>query len=164
MNAWGRSLVNTGGNELSAGARRELDDAGFTIVPGPVPPEDLPRLAAAYDAAVAGAAPEDVKVASSTTRVSDSSIAARSSICSTCSRPFSRHAVASSMSRSNSARCMPARYGQVCRPRISTWISSVTVAVGLCSASSSWWTSSELTTARRVSCRALTSRPQFRRP
>jgi len=59
------------GCELSAGARRELDQVGFTIVPGPVPPEDLAHLALAYDAAINSAHPDDVKVASSTTRVSD---------------------------------------------------------------------------------------------
>ena len=35
-----------------------------------MPPEGLAQLAAAYDAAVDNAAPEDVKVGSSTTRVS----------------------------------------------------------------------------------------------
>jgi hypothetical protein len=59
------------GFELSAGSRQELDEAGFTIVPGPVAAENLAQLAAAYDAAVAGAATGDVKVASSTTRVND---------------------------------------------------------------------------------------------
>ncbi|MDQ6677294.1 MAG: phytanoyl-CoA dioxygenase family protein [Acidobacteriota bacterium] len=59
------------GFELSAGASDELDGAGFTIVPGPVPTGDLAQLAAAYDTAVGSAAPDDVKVASSTTRVSD---------------------------------------------------------------------------------------------
>jgi ectoine hydroxylase-related dioxygenase (phytanoyl-CoA dioxygenase family) len=59
------------GFDLSAGARQELDEAGFTIVPGPVPSQDLAQLAAAYDAAVGSAAPEDVKVGSSTTRVND---------------------------------------------------------------------------------------------
>jgi hypothetical protein len=48
-----------------------LDEAGFTIVPGPVPAEHLEQLAKAYDKAVATASPEDVKVASSTTRVTD---------------------------------------------------------------------------------------------
>ena len=50
---------------------QELDEDGFTIVPGPVPEADLVRLAHAYDAAVVGAAPEDVRVGSSTTRVND---------------------------------------------------------------------------------------------
>jgi hypothetical protein len=61
----------TDGFELPAGARQELDEAGFTIVPGPVPAEDLVQLGAAYDAAVESAIPDDVKIASSTTRVND---------------------------------------------------------------------------------------------
>lgn len=59
------------GVELPAGACQELDASGFTVIPGPVPAADLPRLSAAYDAAMAGAAPQDVKVGSSTTRVRD---------------------------------------------------------------------------------------------
>ena len=59
------------GFELSAGARRELDEIGFTVIPGPVAAEDLAALGAAYDAAIASAAPDDVKVGSSTTRVRD---------------------------------------------------------------------------------------------
>lgn len=50
---------------------QELHDAGFTVIPGPVATADLARLAAAYDAAIESAAPEDVKVGSSTTRLSD---------------------------------------------------------------------------------------------
>ena len=57
--------------ELIAGACQELDESGFTIVPGPVPTGGLALLAAAYDAAVDNAAPESVKVGSSTTRISD---------------------------------------------------------------------------------------------
>jgi ectoine hydroxylase-related dioxygenase (phytanoyl-CoA dioxygenase family) len=50
---------------------RELDESGFTVVPGPVPPEELDRLAAAYDEAVDSALPDDIRVGSSTTRVND---------------------------------------------------------------------------------------------
>src|SRR5258708_6085249 len=57
--------------ELPAGTLQELDDAGFAVVPGPVPAAELGRLRTAYDAAVASAAPGDVKVGSSTTRVRD---------------------------------------------------------------------------------------------
>ena len=57
------------GIELSAGAYEELDKAGFTVVPGAVPAEDLDSVAAAYDAAVASAAADDIRVGSSTTRV-----------------------------------------------------------------------------------------------
>jgi ectoine hydroxylase-related dioxygenase (phytanoyl-CoA dioxygenase family) len=56
------------GFELSAGAYEELDEAGFTVVPGAVPAEDLASVAAAYDAAVESAAPDDIRVGSSTTR------------------------------------------------------------------------------------------------
>jgi ectoine hydroxylase-related dioxygenase (phytanoyl-CoA dioxygenase family) len=57
--------------DLSAGACQELDEAGFLIISGPVPAQDLAQLAAAYDAAVESAAPEDVKIGSSTNRVTD---------------------------------------------------------------------------------------------
>lgn len=40
------------GFDLSARDRQELDEAGFTIIPGPVPVDGLTQLAAAYDAAV----------------------------------------------------------------------------------------------------------------
>lgn len=59
------------GCELPASAVRELRDVGFIVIPGPVSPDGLPRLAAAYDAAVASAAPDDVSVGSTTTRVND---------------------------------------------------------------------------------------------
>jgi len=48
-----------------------VDEAGFIVVPGPVPAENLVQLSAAYDAAISSADPNDVKIASSTTRVSD---------------------------------------------------------------------------------------------
>src|SRR4051812_46896724 len=57
--------------ELSACARNELDKAGFTVIPGPVPTDELGHLGAAYDAAITRAAPDDVKIGSSTTRVRD---------------------------------------------------------------------------------------------
>jgi ectoine hydroxylase-related dioxygenase (phytanoyl-CoA dioxygenase family) len=56
--------------ELSAAAYDELDKTGFTVVPGAVPGEDLVSVAAAYDASVESAAPDDIRVGSSTTRVS----------------------------------------------------------------------------------------------
>ena len=63
--------IMAAGRELSSGAVRELCEAGFVVIHGPVPPERLARLAEAYDAAVAGAAAADVSVGSSTTRVHD---------------------------------------------------------------------------------------------
>lgn len=59
------------GFDLCASNRQELDDLGFTIIPGPVPADDLRQLVVAYDAAVSDAISNDVKVGSSTTRVSD---------------------------------------------------------------------------------------------
>jgi ectoine hydroxylase-related dioxygenase (phytanoyl-CoA dioxygenase family) len=47
----------------------ELDKAGFTVVPGAIPAEDLVSVAAAYEVAVESAAPDDIRVGSSTTRV-----------------------------------------------------------------------------------------------
>ena len=59
------------GFELSANTRQDLDEAGFTVIPGPVPAEDLADLGIAYDAAIISAAPDDVKIGSTTTRVRD---------------------------------------------------------------------------------------------
>jgi len=59
------------GFELSADACRELDEAGFTVIPGPVRTQNLAELSAAYDAVINSADPDDVKVGSSTTRVKD---------------------------------------------------------------------------------------------
>jgi ectoine hydroxylase-related dioxygenase (phytanoyl-CoA dioxygenase family) len=55
---------------LSVGAYEQLDKAGFTVVPGALLAEDLVSVAAAYDAAAESAAPDDIRVGSSTTRVS----------------------------------------------------------------------------------------------
>jgi ectoine hydroxylase-related dioxygenase (phytanoyl-CoA dioxygenase family) len=57
--------------ELPAGAVQDLLDVGFIVIPGPVAPDRMARLAEAYDSAVACAAAEDVSVGSSTTRVHD---------------------------------------------------------------------------------------------
>jgi ectoine hydroxylase-related dioxygenase (phytanoyl-CoA dioxygenase family) len=59
------------GCELSEGDLRDLRDAGFVVIPGPVAPGGVAQLAAAYDSAVASARPDDVSVGSSTTRVHD---------------------------------------------------------------------------------------------
>jgi hypothetical protein len=56
---------------LSTSAAQELDERGFVVLPGPLFPERLGQLADAYDAAVASASAEDVRVGSSTTRISD---------------------------------------------------------------------------------------------
>ena len=52
------------GFELSADACRNLDEAGFTIIPGPVPTQDLAELSGAYDAVLSDADPEDIRVGS----------------------------------------------------------------------------------------------------
>jgi Phytanoyl-CoA dioxygenase (PhyH) len=57
--------------EWPANAAEELDRDGVTTLPGPVPAAGLAELSAAYDAAVSGAAPDDIKVGSTTTRVRD---------------------------------------------------------------------------------------------
>jgi ectoine hydroxylase-related dioxygenase (phytanoyl-CoA dioxygenase family) len=56
---------------LSAGAVRDLREAGFVVLPGPLASERLARLVEAYDRAVAGASADDVAIGSSTTRVND---------------------------------------------------------------------------------------------
>ncbi len=56
MQDWPSAILD--GFELFAGAGQELDEAGFTVVPGPVPTEDLAHLSAAYDAAITSAAPD----------------------------------------------------------------------------------------------------------
>ena len=56
---------------LSEGFARDLLEHGFVVIPGPVRPAEMPRLADAYDAAVAAAAPEDVSIGRTTTRVHD---------------------------------------------------------------------------------------------
>jgi ectoine hydroxylase-related dioxygenase (phytanoyl-CoA dioxygenase family) len=58
-------------NALPADAEQDLRERGFVVVPGPVRRDQLPALAAAYDAAVASAAPEDVGGGRTTMRVHD---------------------------------------------------------------------------------------------
>lgn len=59
------------GCELTARAVQELGDVGFVVIPGPVAPDRLAQLAAAYDSAVASASPDDLALGSTTTRVRD---------------------------------------------------------------------------------------------
>jgi hypothetical protein len=49
--------VIAAGSELPADSVKELDDVGFVVIPGPVAPPQLSRLAAVYDAAVSAAHP-----------------------------------------------------------------------------------------------------------
>jgi Phytanoyl-CoA dioxygenase (PhyH) len=61
----------SGGSELQALAASGLDERGFVVLPGPVPPARLEQLACAYDAAVASATGADARIGSTTTRVND---------------------------------------------------------------------------------------------
>src|ERR1700682_6060982 len=63
--------VIAAGSELPASAVRELNDVGFVVIPGPVAPPQLERLAAVYDAAVSAADPADFGSGRTTTRVWD---------------------------------------------------------------------------------------------
>jgi len=58
-------------SELPADSVKELDEVGFVVIPGPVAPPQLSRLAAVYDAAVSAADPADVGGGRTTTRVWD---------------------------------------------------------------------------------------------
>lgn len=64
------SLLNAR-RELPADIVENLLDIGFVVIPGPVPPDRMAELAEAYDFAMANAAPEDVGIGSTTTRVHD---------------------------------------------------------------------------------------------
>jgi ectoine hydroxylase-related dioxygenase (phytanoyl-CoA dioxygenase family) len=59
------------GCQLPAAVLQDLRDIGFVVIPGPMAPDRLAHLAAAYDAAIAAASPDDVKVGSTSTRVRD---------------------------------------------------------------------------------------------
>ena len=61
---------------MAAGSELAQDDAslyerGFIVIPGPVPPEQMQRLADVYDHVVASAAGDDIKIGSTSTRVND---------------------------------------------------------------------------------------------
>jgi hypothetical protein len=58
-------------SELSADAASELHDRGFIVLPGPVPPERMASWTDAYTAAMSSASGLDVRVGSTSTRVSD---------------------------------------------------------------------------------------------
>ncbi len=63
--------IISAGCELPASAVRDLRDRGFVVIPGPVAPDRLAQLAAAYDSAVASASSDDLAIGSTTTRVHD---------------------------------------------------------------------------------------------
>lgn len=64
------SIIGTG-CELSTSALQDLRDVGFVVIPGPLAPDRLAQLAAAYDSAVASASSDDLGIGSTTTRVHD---------------------------------------------------------------------------------------------
>ena len=66
---WFRTLSS--GGELPPCALRGLQEDGFTIIAGPIGPEKLAQLSAAYDRAIASADPDEVREGSTTTRVHD---------------------------------------------------------------------------------------------
>jgi ectoine hydroxylase-related dioxygenase (phytanoyl-CoA dioxygenase family) len=55
---------------LSTNAASALDERGFVVIPGPAP-DRLERLIRAYDVAVASATGDDLRIGSTSTRVSD---------------------------------------------------------------------------------------------
>jgi len=70
MGDWFPTLAR--GGHLPPGTAGALAERGFAVIPGPVPPEALPGLAAAYDAVMdAAAGTVDHKVGSTTTRLFD---------------------------------------------------------------------------------------------
>ena len=64
------NLIKTGG-ELSTDTLKNLQDAGFVVIPGPFESIDLPQIVKTYDSVVASALPDDIRIGSSTTRVND---------------------------------------------------------------------------------------------
>jgi len=58
-------------SELPADAAAELQDNGFVVIPGPKAPAHIEELIHAYDAAIAAASAGDVRVGSTSTRVTD---------------------------------------------------------------------------------------------
>jgi ectoine hydroxylase-related dioxygenase (phytanoyl-CoA dioxygenase family) len=69
MSDWFSALAT--GTELPVDAASQLQERGFVVLPGPVPSDRVERLANAYTAAVASATVDDVKIGSTSTRVSD---------------------------------------------------------------------------------------------
>src|SRR4051812_23330820 len=99
MSDWFSALA--AGSELPMDAASKLHERGFVVLPGPVPSDRVDRLADAYTAAVASAAIDDVKIGSTSTRVSD--FVNRGPEFDRCTyfRRYSRRAVSSSGGRSS---------------------------------------------------------------
>ena len=69
MDYWFRALAT--GTTLPTDAAAELQERGFAVIPGPVPPDRMERLTDAYTAAMASATGEDLRVGSTSTKLSD---------------------------------------------------------------------------------------------
>jgi len=69
MDNWFASI--SAGTQLSSKAAYGLDSDGFIVLPGPALGASLAELTELYDEAVYCAAPDDIKVGSTTTRVRD---------------------------------------------------------------------------------------------
>jgi ectoine hydroxylase-related dioxygenase (phytanoyl-CoA dioxygenase family) len=69
MSDWFSTLA--AGSELPMEAASELQERGFVVLPGAVPSDQVERLATAYNAAMASATVDDVKIGDTSTRLSD---------------------------------------------------------------------------------------------
>jgi hypothetical protein len=69
MSDWFSTLA--AGSELPMDAASELQERGFVVLPGAVPSGRVERLANAYNAAMASVTVDDVKIGSTSTRLSD---------------------------------------------------------------------------------------------
>ena len=69
MSDWFKALA--AGKELPGHAASELKARGFVVLPGIVAPESMQRLTTAYTEAVASATGDDIRVGSTSTKVSD---------------------------------------------------------------------------------------------
>lgn len=94
MSDWFTSLAAR--HALPAHAAAELDARGFVVLPNMVAPERLERLIAAYAEAVTSATGDDIRIGSTSTKVTTSSIVGRPSMICTCFRRCSRPAAGSS--------------------------------------------------------------------
>lgn len=69
MSDWFDTLA--AGSELPLDAALELQERGFVVLPGAVPADRMERLDGAYDAAVASATGDDIRIGGTSTKVSD---------------------------------------------------------------------------------------------
>ena len=69
MSDWFSTLA--AGNELPVHAASELEERGFVVLPGMVAAENLERLTTAYTEAATSATGDDIRVGSTSTKVSD---------------------------------------------------------------------------------------------